>query len=44
MHYIFVINGRKDKGWILEEVQRQIYAFSHRGISLYHKLRYCLPF
>lgn len=26
MHYIFVINGRKDKGWILEEVQRQIDA------------------
>jgi len=30
MHYIFVINGRKDKAWIQDEVKRQLEAMNNR--------------
>lgn len=30
MYYIFVINGRKDKAWILEEIENQIQASNVR--------------
>ena len=30
MYYIFVINGREDKAWILEEIKHQIQASNVR--------------